>query len=125
MQSAPSVLLVDDDPDYLDALGALFSDVGFAVCTASDGREAAAYLRLRKPPDLVVLDLQMPIADGYTFLLEREKLQLPHTSVIVATGTAETNTIVGVDAVLRKPVRGDVLLATVYNIRAKQVFGSC
>lgn len=65
------ILLVDDDPDdqliFKDALGELGEDVGCA--TASNGREALAYLQKMPPPEVIFLDLNMPVMNGFDFLM--------------------------------------------------------
>jgi two-component system response regulator MprA len=66
------VLIVDDDADIREILAEILVEVGFEVLTAANGREALALVRdagLR--PSLIVLDLMMPIMDGYGFLEQR------------------------------------------------------
>ena len=58
-----AVLVVDDEYAIVDALKALLEDEGYIVATASDGREALARLR-ETTPDVVLLDLMMPVMDG-------------------------------------------------------------
>jgi CheY-like chemotaxis protein len=63
------VLVVDDDPDIREALTQILEDRGFDVITAANGQEALTLLRsLRVPPAVILLDLMMPIMDGYGFL---------------------------------------------------------
>lgn len=64
MNPKPKILLVDDDPDILEAVGAVLTKHEYAVVTAKDGREALAKLRSEKP-DLMILDLMMPKMDGF------------------------------------------------------------
>ena len=59
----PTVLIIDDEPRFLDALVALLTDGGYQVDCASDGKQGLARLT-RKPPDLVLLDFMMPVLDG-------------------------------------------------------------
>jgi two-component system sensor histidine kinase/response regulator len=60
-----TVMIVDDDEAIRDALGEAFTEEGYGVVTASNGREALDKLRLWKPrPDVVVLDLVLPVMDG-------------------------------------------------------------
>jgi CheY-like chemotaxis protein len=68
------IVLVDDDPDIREALTDVLEDRGFQVRTASNGREALGLLRrLSPPPSVILLDLMMPILDGYGFLEEHRK----------------------------------------------------
>ena len=60
------VLVVDDDPDILDALSEILEVEGYAVQRARNGREALERLE-QGLPDLVLLDLMMPVMDGWEF----------------------------------------------------------
>jgi CheY-like chemotaxis protein len=59
-----TILIVDDDPVQLKLAGLRFTDVGFAVVTASDGLAALAIAAAR-PPDVILCDVLMPGTDGY------------------------------------------------------------
>jgi two-component system alkaline phosphatase synthesis response regulator PhoP len=63
------ILVVDDDPDFLESVEALLHRSGFEVITAADGDEAVVRARARRP-DAVVLDVMMPRKDGYTACAE-------------------------------------------------------
>jgi len=60
------VLVVDDDPDILDALSEILHVEGYEVQRARNGREALQRLE-EGLPDLVLLDLMMPVMDGWEF----------------------------------------------------------
>lgn len=60
------ILVVDDDPDILDALSEILEGEGYAVDRAKHGREALQKVDERKP-QLILLDLMMPVMDGYEF----------------------------------------------------------
>jgi DNA-binding response OmpR family regulator len=63
---SPRVLVVDDDPEIVDAVSEALQDDGYLVETATDG--AAALKRvLEAPPDLIVLDVRMPNINGWEF----------------------------------------------------------
>lgn len=65
------VLIVDDDLDIREALTDVLEDRGFGVLTAANGLEALKVLRgAMLPPSVILLDLMMPIMDGYGFLQE-------------------------------------------------------
>jgi CheY-like chemotaxis protein len=92
------ILVVDDEPDVREFLGTVLEDGGFEVVTAADGSEALAIAQ-DENPDLVILDLAMPMQTGTDFYrrLARDK-QLRDTPIIVVSGLA------GRDLAIRKPV---------------------
>src|SRR5262245_60743067 len=65
------ILVVDDDPDVRDALVHLLSAEGYDAETANDGSEALARLKGTSPPSLVLLDLMMPVMDGFEFRVQQ------------------------------------------------------
>lgn len=71
-QSAASrrVLVVDDDPDLLEVTSFVLESEGFDVETAKNGEEALQRLRAGQRPAVVLLDLMMPVMNGYQFLEE-------------------------------------------------------
>ncbi|MDO8987219.1 MAG: response regulator, partial [Coriobacteriia bacterium] len=68
-KASPLVLIVDDDRHIVDALSRTLRAKGFAVVQAFDGREAMKAVEQHKP-DLILLDLKMPIMDGYQVIQE-------------------------------------------------------
>jgi len=67
-----SVLIVDDDDDIREILAETLVDRGFEVATAINGRDALEVLRsMAVRPSVILLDLMMPIMDGYGFLEQR------------------------------------------------------
>jgi PAS domain S-box-containing protein len=69
----PVVLIADDDPTYREALADTVRAAGYAVVAVSDGAAALAYLRRAPAPHSVLLDLTMPVMDGWDFLEERNR----------------------------------------------------
>ena len=63
------VLIVDDDPDIRELLFTALEDDGFEVVPAGNGQEALAIIRTFRP-DVIVLDLMMPVMDGWQFANE-------------------------------------------------------
>ena len=63
------ILIVDDDPDILAAIGAVLEARNYEVATARDGEEGLASLKEEKP-DLMILDLLMPRKDGFAVCKE-------------------------------------------------------
>ncbi|MEA2218719.1 MAG: two-component system, cell cycle response regulator [Solirubrobacteraceae bacterium] len=62
--SPPHILVVDDNDDNLELMRFLLGAAGYPVVLAGGGTEAIA-LAVRRPPDLVLMDIQMPDVDGY------------------------------------------------------------
>ena len=68
MSDAPkTVLLVDDDYDIRSVLCEVLEQEGFSVGMAVNGREAIEYLEANAAPDLILLDLMMPVMNGFEF----------------------------------------------------------
>jgi two-component system chemotaxis response regulator CheY len=83
------VLLVDDDPDLLEVTSFVLESEGFGVETAKDGAEALQRLRAGKPPNVVLLDLMMPVMNGYQFLEEVAKVpSLKEIPIVVLTAAS-------------------------------------
>jgi DNA-binding response OmpR family regulator len=83
-----SVLLVDDEEEFVSALSERLMLRGIEVETALDGREALARFA-EKPADVIILDLMMPGLGGLE-ILKRIKKSSPHTQVILLTGHGAT-----------------------------------
>jgi CheY-like chemotaxis protein len=109
----PSVLIVDDDADIREAMETLLSSVGYQVLTAEHGGEALSLLRsLPSPPGLILLDLMMPVMNGWQFLDEqRRDPTLAAIPIAILTGGRQAPT--GVPRVLQKPVNLNTLLSLV------------
>jgi CheY-like chemotaxis protein len=96
------VLVVDDSADVRDSYAVALQDEGYAVETAADGSEALDRLRWR--PDVILLDLAMPVMDGYEFYSRMRALPGRHPSVIVVSGTMpDPADLPGVNGILAKP----------------------
>jgi CheY-like chemotaxis protein len=111
------VLLVDDHADIRESLGELLQEEGFRVALAADGSEALRYLRQNRAPCLILLDLMMPVMNGYEFRLrQREDPELARIPVAIISGRedAQQNAL-ELQAVgcFMKPVDLDALLGTV------------
>jgi CheY-like chemotaxis protein len=66
-----TVLIVDDDPDILQTLGLCLSTEGYRVLMASNGEEALDVLK-NEQPNVILLDLMMPVMDGWQFVAEMD-----------------------------------------------------
>lgn len=126
------ILLVDDDPDILDAISMILESQGYQVVTARDGVEGLASLRAEKPA-LMVLDLLMPKMDGFAVCKE---LQDPRCAkyrdipILILTSVREeasrrryeleTGLELDVDDYVEKPVSPDILLERVGRLIKKK-----
>ncbi|HQT94044.1 MAG: hypothetical protein B7Z68_08305 [Acidobacteria bacterium 21-70-11] len=87
----PTVLVVDDDPDFVAFVAATLEGGGFRVLRAYDGVEALEIAR-RTPPDLVTLDLQMPRKTGVLFYRQfKSEPRLRSVPVVIITGLRQAN----------------------------------
>jgi CheY-like chemotaxis protein len=108
------VLIVDDDEDAREILADIVRKAGYSVATAANGAEALELLH-RCRPEMILLDVMMPVMDGATFRQEqrhnREWIRIP---TIVMTGVANEPMLdVAVEDTLRKPVSAQAVLAFV------------
>jgi DNA-binding response OmpR family regulator len=103
------ILIVEDDDANREFLRALLEDSGFCVATACDGREALQWLHGHPPPpDLVLLDLEMPRMSGWEFLQAADRTaDLAGTRVVMLTGRARHVRILDW---LEKPTAPDLLV---------------
>jgi CheY-like chemotaxis protein len=116
----PLVLVVDDDPDILDAICDILVGEGYRVARAKHGLEALAAID-RERPALVLLDLMMPVMDGVAFaqaLRRRERDRGVPIVVISADGNPGKAAAIGARAFLAKPFDIDALLVEVASITA-------
>jgi DNA-binding NarL/FixJ family response regulator len=115
------LLVVDDEPNLLVAVGACLRSEGFDVSTARSGAEALVRVA-ESVPDLIVSDVRMPGMDG--FQLARQLRSSPRTAltpVVFLTAKDETADRIegfrsGVDAYLTKPFEPDELVAVIRSI---------
>jgi len=111
------VLIVEDDEDLREMMAQMLTLEGFESAAVANGREALEYLQDAEKPDVILLDLMMPVMDGWEF---RRKQQadpaIAPVPVIVlsALDHARASTL-DADAFLKKPLDFDHLLALVRN----------
>jgi CheY-like chemotaxis protein len=115
--STASVLVVEDDPDTLDAVVAVLERLGLAVVTADDGEDAIGQLEKGLRPQLMLVDLMLPKVSGWDLLQRvREDPELREIPTVVVTGFPRENLRVAADVVLYKPVDHDRLIKTVLDL---------
>jgi DNA-binding response OmpR family regulator len=112
--TVPSVFVVDDDPGMIEAVAAVLSGEGYRVTGASDSRSALLAV-LREPPDLLVLDVNMPGLNGWEICdIVRRQTTTRSVPVLFLTGRSEvrdqiTALQVGGSDHLKKPFRAEEL----------------
>ena len=104
------ILVVDDSLDNQNLLELIFTSYGYNVHCASNGSDALLLLKeLSILPDLIMLDAQMPVMDGYQFRIEQSKIaRLKNIPVVVMTGDADEHMdhdMLGPLGVLIKPLQ--------------------
>ncbi len=99
------VLVVDDDPDILSALVMTLQTEGHAVHAACNGQEALEALEEGLRPDVVVLDLMMPVMNGFEVLevLRKEPRWSSIPVVVLSANRGYSHDDLGVVRLLRKP----------------------
>lgn len=112
------VLLVEDDVDIADAISSCLADHGYTVVVAANGREALDTLRQSAPlPGLILLDLMMPIMDGWQFRAAQTAdpafARIPVVLLSAHVNVREAAEKMAVAAWLKKPVELTALLEAV------------
>ncbi len=109
------ILVVDDDPDILEAVCDILESEGYRVARARNGIEALERIEAERP-DLILLDLMMPVMDGAAFS-RALRARYPGAGIPVVVITADSNPDrageVGADGFLAKPFDIESLLAEV------------
>jgi CheY-like chemotaxis protein len=116
LASPTSVLIVEDDAATRDALSLILEDEGFRVTTAANGREAFDLLQGSYRPELILLDLMMPVMDGWQFRdFQRRHPSLESIPVVVLSADGNVRQkarAIGAAGFLQKPVEIEDLLGT-------------
>ena len=121
---APSeILVVDDDRSVRELLGDLLSLEGYHVTLAEDGAKALAAIRKGPSPDVVLLDLMMPVMSGFEFLevVEADKTLCTLPIIVVSALPAPVSAdhaVGGIKGSLGKPIDVSVLLAALQRLCA-------
>lgn len=109
-----TVLVIDDDLPIRTTLRVLLESEGYAVLTAANGRDGLETLRLNPQVKLILLDLMMPVMDGWEFL-EAKAAAAEHaaTPVIAMTGATHASPPAKAERFVNKPLDVHRLLAAI------------
>ena len=126
------ILIVDDDPDILVAIGAVLEARGYQMVTARDGEEGLAKLK-EANPDLMILDLLMPRKDGFAVCKELKDprwSKYGNVPILILTSVREevsrrryeleTGLSLDVDDYVEKPIDPFLLVERVENLLKKK-----
>ena len=114
MTPKATVLIVDDEPFNVDYLEQELEDLGYQTITAFNGQEALEKIHSEEP-DLVLLDLMMPVLDGFAVLAEiKADTYLRTTPIIIVSAANDSKSVVkgikqGADDYITKPIDADHL----------------
>lgn len=130
MKTMKKILLVDDDPDFVEGARMVLEKSDFEVVTASSGKECLERIRMEKP-DLIILDIMMPKKSGFevckelksnieynripVVMLTALKQKLPRTSYSIAEGLE-----LEAEDYLEKPVEPKELVSRLRSILEKE-----
>ena len=117
---AKCILVVEDDPDLAQLVAEVLESAGYRTAIAGNGRAALDHLRTCTHPDLILLDLMMPVMDGWEFREEQQKLPAL-ASIPVLTVTADGDARGKAAAIqaagyITKPITIDSLLDAVERV---------
>ncbi len=113
------ILVAEDHLDSRDALRALLEAFGFTVLVAGNGKEAVE-TATDGAPDLILMDMMMPVMDGFEATRQLRRLgptaAIPIIAVTAMEGAQELALGAGADEYVRKPIDVRVLLAKVTEV---------
>jgi len=108
-----TILIVDDNRDVAELTSFFLGTHGFSTTIAENGADALEKIRKQGPISLILLDLWMPVMDGWEFLKRRNKdSEMAGIPVIILSAVVSPSPA-GADIVLRKPVDPEFLLLEV------------
>jgi two-component system, OmpR family, alkaline phosphatase synthesis response regulator PhoP len=119
-----TILVVDDEKDIVDLLSYNLTKEGFAVITARNGKEALEKVKQR--PDLILLDVMMPVMNGLQVIQEMKKDKIASAIpilILTAKGTEIDEIVgleVGADDYIIKPVKIGKIIARVHAVLRRQ-----
>jgi CheY-like chemotaxis protein len=110
-----SILVVEDEAEAREALAEFLEAKGYTVDCVENGLEALEEIKNKKPR-LILLDLMMPLMDGYAFLDQASKSHLIEDIPVVVTSAYQSRHAPGAAAVVRKPIKPESLLPVIERL---------
>jgi two-component system chemotaxis response regulator CheY len=120
-QTAPEILIIDDDVELREVIAETLQQHGFAVALAGNGREGLEYLRKGRTPRLILLDLMMPVMNGWQFCsAKKADPALAAIPVVALSAAAKKDPgspyYIDVQDIIAKPVELEQLLTVVRRV---------
>jgi two-component system chemotaxis response regulator CheY len=112
MREPSPILIVEDDEVISQTLEFVLVEEGYAVVLAANGKEALTRVEVQ-PPRLILLDMKMPVMDGWAFAAAYRERPGPHAPILVMTAARDTRSRaaeIGADGFIAKPFDLDALL---------------
>ena len=125
MEESTTILIVDDEAFNRDLINEHIETLGYQGIEAENGKEAVE-IAIEQQPDLIIMDIMMPVLDGFKAIAELKKLEATkHIPVIIATALGARDEkikgiSVGADDYLTKPIDFEELSVRVENVLAKK-----
>ena len=120
MDLCKKILVIDDDKNIREALQAYLEFEGFKVKVAANGLEALELLKIIEKPCLILLDLMMPIMNGWEFAKELEKEhELGKIPIVVVSAFSDRAAEIKVRGLLSKPLDMDKLIGHAHDCCTK------
>ena len=123
-----TILLVDDDAGVSDALSDLLISEGYRVAVAGNGAEALRYLDTHPLPSAILLDLMMPVMDGYEFRAKQRRnpvLASVPTFAVSAGAMGERVEQMALRGAFKKPIAIEALLDALQEVCQGATVASC
>lgn len=117
MKEQKEILIIDDEVDFRLSVAEILVENGYKVITARNGQDALRLIQENKKlPDLITVDMNMPVKDGLEFQQEVAEL-IPDVPLIMISGfiPKQLNKLKGIRAFLNKPLDKFELLNTIRN----------
>ncbi|NLY73153.1 MAG: response regulator transcription factor [Tissierellia bacterium] len=122
------LLLAEDEKDLRDAIKAILEKHNFSVDAVANGKEALDYLKYNQDYDCLILDLMMPIMDGYTVIKELRDKKVDIPILVLSAKSLVHDRVLGLDLgaddYLVKPFDSQELLARIRALTRRPITGA-